>query len=329
MGAWFDTLWYLAGGYMGQLLVALHPDAGVNAAGFAAAWNADDDAKAVAAGTAKVEPAGPGQFIPGMELVVAPLQGNKAPGAIYEVLKGVLKKLPHGSAKPTEVLLSATPTDDLFAVIPTATVALPDPATLPTPAVPTARPKMVVLTGALMSVCWLSRECSPARWFDWDSQEWTIHTYVLFWLAGLSAILVVGPTTGSPRFAMLGIVFYRLQELMFATLDNALKLTDRARRPNPAYRWPTPLLLSLVSIIQVVLIFAVAYLILTGQNPAAFAHPPSSWFDAFFLSWISLPPLGGGATPLSTMARVLTIAEEATGLMLIVIAIGRFLAGPD
>jgi hypothetical protein len=51
----------------------------------------------------------------------------------------------------------------------------------------------------------------------------------------------------------------------------------------------------------------------------------SDRFGAFFLSWISLPPLGGGAMPLSTMARALTITEEATGLLMIVIAVGRFL----
>jgi hypothetical protein len=181
-----------------------------------------------------------------------------------------------------------------------------------------------------MFMCFLSRKCSPATWRNWDFDEGSIQLYVLFWLAGLSAILALGPTTGWPRFFMLGIVLYRLQELMFATLDNALKLTERARRKNNhACVWPTPLLLALVSIAQVVLIFAIAYLILIGQNPAAFANPPSSPFDALFLSWISLPPLGGGATPLSTMARVLTITEEATGLLLVVIAIGRFLAGPD
>lgn len=87
-------------------------------------------------------------------------------------------------------------------------------------------------------------------------------------------------------------------------------------------------MLALVDIIQIVLIFAVAYLILTGQNPGSFSHLPTGRFGEFFLSWISLPPLGGGATPMSTMARVLTISEEATGLLMIVIAVGRFLAGP-
>jgi hypothetical protein len=301
---------------MGRLLVALSPGAGVDAAGFAAAWN--DDAKAANAGTASAESTDSSQFIPGVKLVVVPLKVEQAPDAVHDVLKRVLKRLQHDSAKPAEALLSKTPTPDgdLVAVI------------SPAPAVPARKPNMVALTAALTFMCWLSRWCSPAR--PLDSKEWTIQTYVLIWLAGLSAILAFGPTTGWPRWFMLGIVLYRLQELMFATLDNAFMLTRRARRENlAAYEWPTPLLLSLVSIIQVVLIFAIAYLILTGQNPAAFANPPSSPFGAFFLSWISLPPLGGGANPLSTMARVLTIAEEATGLLLIVIAIGRFLAGQD
>lgn len=300
---------------MGRLLVALSPGAGVDAAGFADAWNTDK--QAADAGTASAESTDSSQFIPDVKLVVVPLKAEHAPDAVHDVLKGVLKRLPHASAEPAEALLSKTPTPDgdLVAVI-------------SAPAVPADGPKKVVLTAALMFVCWVSRWGSPAR--PLDSEEWSIQTYVLIWLAGLSAILAFGPTTGWPRWFMLGIVLYRLQELMFATLDNAFKLTKRARRrDNAAYNWPTPLLLSLVSIIQVVLIFAIAYLILTGQNPAAFANPPSSPFGAFFLSWISLPPLGGGANPLSTMARVLTIAEEATGLLLIVIAIGRFLAAPD
>jgi hypothetical protein len=297
---------------MAQLLVALHPAAKVTAAEFVDAWKGDT--RAARAGNASVQPADSGQLIPGMELVVVPLQANQTPGAIYKVLKGVLKKLPRDSAKPTAALLSATPTGggNLFALI---------------PAAPTDNPRRAVFTTALTSVCRLSRTCSPAKWRNWDYEEASIQFYVLFWLAALSAILFFGPTTGWPRWFMLGIVLYRLQELMFATLDNALRLTDRARQETPAYDWPTPLLLSLVSIIQVVLIFAIAYLVLVGQNRAAFANPPSSPLDAFFLSWISLPPLGGGAVPLSAMARVLTVSEEATGLLLVVIAIGRFLAG--
>jgi len=318
---------------MSRLLVALHPDAGVNAAGFANAWNANE--QAATAGTAKARKAeaelvSRGKFIPGMELVVVPLNANQPANAIYDILKGVLEHLQHDPAKPTDALLSATPIadDDLFAVIPTATAALSPPAALLADKAPVPPPNPAVFTGALTLVCELSRRFSFATGFKLDRNEWRIQLYVLFWLVGLCAILAFGPTTGWPRWFMLGIVLYRLQELMFATLDNALMLSERARQPDrPTYLWPTPLLLALVSIIQVVLIFAIAYLVLIGQNSAAFANPPSSPFDAFFLSWISLPPLGGGATPLSTMARVLTISEEATALLLVVIAIGRFLAG--
>jgi hypothetical protein len=126
---------------------------------------------------------------------------------------------------------------------------------------------------------------------------------------------------------MLGIVFCRLQELMFSTLDSALMLTDSGREAFRGFAWQTALMLALVNIIQIVLIFAVAYLVLTGPNPGAFSHLSAGRSSEFFLSWISLPPLGGGATPLSTTARALTISEEATGLLMIVIAVGRFLAG--
>jgi hypothetical protein len=302
---------------MGRLLVALHPDAGVNAAEFAVAWNTYE--QAVGAGPAQAEQAGPGQFSPGIELVVVPLQANQASDAIYDALKDVLKHLRRDSAKPTEALLSATPTGDgdLFAVIPTP------------PAVSPAPPDMVVFTRTLAFVCGVSRKFSIAAVFKWDSRQRPMHIYVLVWLILLGAGLAVCPILpGWARILVLVIVFYRLQELMFATLDNALRLTKRTREPLDVYKWPTPLLLSLTSIIQIVLIFAIAYLILTGRSTAEFAHPPSTPFGAFFLSWISLPPLGGGAAPLSTMARVLTITEEATGLLLVVIAIGRFLAGP-
>jgi hypothetical protein len=307
---------------MGQLLVALHPDAGVNAAEFAAAWNTYE--QAVGAGPAQAKEAAPGQFSPGMGLVVVSLQDDQAPDPICGALKDVLQHLQHDFAKPTGALLSVTPTGDgdLFAVI-------PSPPAVP-PAVPPAPPDLVVFTWFLERVCSLSRTFSIAARCKWDDRQLPMHIYVLVWLILLGIGLGVCPIfPGWARIIVLVIVFYRLQELMFATIDNSLKLTPRARGKLDVYKWPTPLLLALTSIIQVVLIFAIAYFILVGQNRAEFANPPSNPFDAFFLSWISLPPLGGGANPLSTMARVLTISEEATALLLVVIAIGRFLAGPD
>jgi hypothetical protein len=306
---------------MGRLLIALDPGVGVDAAGFAVAWN--KDRKAVGTGRARAEPAGPRQFISGVELVIVPLQANQVPDAVYDVLQGVLKHLRHDSAERPEVLLSAPPSGDgdLLAVISTAPGAPAAAAASP------PRPRMAVITAVFTFLCWLSHKVSIASWHNLDAREGFIHAYVLVWLGVLSGLLALCPISGWLRFAVLGIAFYRLQDLLFSTLDNALRLTKRAQE-RPAYSWRTPLMLALVNIIQIVLIFAIAYLLLTGQNPAAFAHPPSGPFSAFFLSWISLPPLGGGAAPLSAMARDLTITEEATGLLIIVIAIGRFLAAP-
>jgi hypothetical protein len=178
----------------------------------------------------------------------------------------------------------------------------------------------------LFHVCSWSRKFSIATWLGLDRKEKSIHYYVLFWLIALSLILAVGPAAGWPRWVMVGIAFYRLQDLIFSTLDNALRLTERSKL-SAVYEWQTPVVLALVNIIQIVLIFAIAYLILTGHNPRSFSNPPTGRFGEFFLSWISLPPLGGGASPLSMMARTLTITEEATGLLIIVVAVGRFLAG--
>jgi hypothetical protein len=179
---------------------------------------------------------------------------------------------------------------------------------------------------ALLHVCSASRKVSIAARLNLDCDEKSIHYYVLLWLIALGLILALGPATGWLRLVFVGVAFYRLQDLVFSTLDNALNLTDRASQFS-TFKSQTPVVLALVNIVQIVLIFAIAYLMLTGQNPASFAQPPTGRFGEFFLSWISLPPLGGGAVPLSTMARVLTISEEATGLLIIVIAIGRFLAG--
>ena len=173
-------------------------------------------------------------------------------------------------------------------------------------------------------VCRWSRLLSAATWFNLDQDERPIHYYVLFWLIALIPILSFAPTSGWPGLVLVGLAFYRLQDLIFSTLDNAFLLTTRS---SPSKDWGlTLVILALVNIIQIVLIFAIAYLILTGRNPKSFYNPPTSRFDEFYLSWVSLPPLGGGASPESIMAKILTITEEGIGLLIIVIAIGRFLS---
>jgi hypothetical protein len=187
------------------------------------------------------------------------------------------------------------------------------------------RSKQIGCSKALYHVCCWSRVFSVATWFELDENERRIHRYVLLWLIALILILFFVPTSGWLGGVLLGVAFYRLQDLIFSTLDNVFRLTERSKRSDK-YDAPNLVLLALVNVIQVVLIFAIAYLILTSHNPRSFSDLPTGRFSNFFLSWISLPPLGGGASPQSTMARILTMIEEGTGLLIIVIAIGRFLS---
>lgn len=178
---------------------------------------------------------------------------------------------------------------------------------------------------ALYRLCRWSRIVSVATWFDFDKNERRVHFYVLLWLVALILILFFVPTSGWLGWVLVGVAFYRLQDLIFSTLDNVFDLTKRSKRSD-GYDGPTLVVLTLVNIIQIVLIFAIAYLVLTSHNPKSFSNLPRGRFSDFFLSWIVLPPLGGGASPQSTMAKILTMTEEGTGLLIIVIAIGRFLA---
>lgn len=179
---------------------------------------------------------------------------------------------------------------------------------------------------AFCRICCWSRDISVATWFRFDITEKRIHNYVLFWLIVLISLLFV-PTSGWPGWILVGVALYRLQDLTFSTLDNALQLTKRSELSDN-YDGLTSVVLALVNIIQIVLIFAIAYLVLTGHNPRSFSNRPTGRLGEFFLSWISLPPLGGDASPRSTMAEILTIIEEGTGLVIIVIAINRFLTYP-
>lgn len=174
--------------------------------------------------------------------------------------------------------------------------------------------------------CW-SRKISFATWLNLDVNQKRTHWYVLGWLGFLIFSLFIIPRSGWVGWLLVGLAFYRLQDLLFSTLDNVFHLTKKSVRSSD---WSlTLVVLALVNIVQIVLIFAIAYRFLTGHNPKSFENPPSGSFDAFYLSWTSLPPLGGGASPHSIMAKALAMAEEATGLLIIVIAIGRFLGVAD
>lgn len=77
---------------MGRLVVALDRGVRVSAAGFAAAW--DGDAEARAAGAASVEEGGPGVFLPdAVTLVAIPLAVNLASSAACALVGRLVARL--------------------------------------------------------------------------------------------------------------------------------------------------------------------------------------------------------------------------------------------
>jgi hypothetical protein len=86
--------------------------------------------------------------------------------------------------------------------------------------------------------------------------------------------------------------------------------------------------LAIVNIVQIVTIFAIAFLVFTSHAAFRPAVPPSR-FGHFYLSWDTLPPLGSGYAAQTVRAQALVMTESAVGVLLTVIALSRFLSNPE
>lgn len=120
--------------------------------------------------------------------------------------------------------------------------------------------------------------------------------------------------------------FYRLQDFLFASLDQALGLTGKRSFTGTA--WQGPVLIALINLGQVVLVFAIAYQVLVTRS-AFTPAPAGTRFGHLFLSWRSLPPLGSGYLPQTAGSRILAILESGTGILMLTITLARFLRGPS
>jgi hypothetical protein len=179
---------------------------------------------------------------------------------------------------------------------------------------------------------------SAATWLDLNESEKgssKLESYVLFWLGFLSSMLVLGPDSGGGALMIAGFGIYRLQDLVFASLDNVFGLTKRGntwkRRSGVG-----PVVIALWNIVQVILIFALLYQNLAGGGrPGVFEAPSrpavelSGWFSFLYLSWTTLFPPGSGYTPASTTARVLVMAESGSGLLIIGLTLAALISGID
>jgi hypothetical protein len=187
-----------------------------------------------------------------------------------------------------------------------------------------------VVTGLCAVSRWVSLSFILPRPFRWsghlEENVIALHVYVLAWFGGLLAILLCGPVNGGWSLVLVGVAFYRLQDFVMATLDQALALTGKRNWTGGSSQ--APVLIALVNIGQLVLIFAIAYQILIG-DPAigsSFTGPPlQGHFGHLVLSWRCVPPLGNGYVPTTMRARVLTMIESGSALLMITITLSRFL----
>lgn len=157
------------------------------------------------------------------------------------------------------------------------------------------------------------------------SKDALAQSYVVAWTAILAALFFCCSVNSSKELVgvlTLIAVFYRLEDLVFASLDDGLGLTDTYA----GFDWRGRILILLANLFQIVVIFAVAFRVMVG--PHAF-DPQSelthSRLDYFILSWNSLPLLGGLPALGTHTGKVLAMSEAGVGMLVGVIALGVFL----
>jgi hypothetical protein len=191
----------------------------------------------------------------------------------------------------------------------------------------------------LTPLCVVSGWVSGSTWLNLkDNKEEQgsrrLEAFVVGWLVVLCLLLFLGPASGCLAVAFAWLGMYRLQDLVFASLDNVFGLTQRGTK------WKNrsgvrPAVIALWNIVQVIVIFSLGYQNLAGGGTDVFEGPPrhpsgpSGSFGFLHLSWTTLFPPGSGYTAISTPARVLVMAESASGLLIIGLTLAALLSRID
>jgi hypothetical protein len=172
-----------------------------------------------------------------------------------------------------------------------------------------------------------------------DRVQW----YVVVWLLVLALGAWQTPVTGIAAIIVLTVAFYRLQDLLFAVIDDALRLTCRSI----AFRFPqagtdnrairgrkAATTILVVNVVQIILIFAIGYHIVntdaSGMSKGVITLPTGApqlgWFDYLYLSWTNLFTLGSGDLVTGIPAEVLVALELASGFILIGTGLATFIS---
>jgi hypothetical protein len=145
-------------------------------------------------------------------------------------------------------------------------------------------------------------------------------SYVLGWLLVLVAVLIFAPTSGLWGLAFGALALYRLQDLLLGSIGDALEFHEFTGT------WQVRTVQAIANLIQVVVIFAIVFLVFTTSKSFSPTEPPGR-LGHFYLSWSCLPLLGSGFMAQTSGAMCLVMIESAAGVLLVVIALSRFLAG--
>ncbi len=167
-------------------------------------------------------------------------------------------------------------------------------------------------------VCLLSRMLSLLTYLARRPGQILIQVWVGLWLLALVFLALFGPTGG---WIVLAVVFYRLQDLLFSTLDDTFSVTDRF----DSFDGGTKVLIALINLAQIVLIFTIAIMVLTTSSDWSNAANPLTRGNAFVFSWSSLTPFAVSASVVDTVSRTLTVVESSIAVIIVLIALSRFM----
>lgn len=162
------------------------------------------------------------------------------------------------------------------------------------------------------------------RLAPWALDENKVESYVFWWTIVFVLCAAFTPPSGWLQLTLVAIGIYRLQDLTFASLDSALGLTRIGTS-----RWHSARTLTLIliaNIVQVTFIFGLIYYRFT--TAASWSNPPTPWspWGCSFLAWMSLTPFGIGSGPASNAARWWSTIESAVAVLILGIALSRFLS---
>ncbi|HEV3231449.1 MAG TPA: hypothetical protein VG245_04270, partial [Candidatus Dormibacteraeota bacterium] len=185
-----------------------------------------------------------------------------------------------------------------------------------------------MITSFLRGACQASAAISISTIFGWDGEDRLLQRYIAIWTLALAGFVAALYLTGLPGWVFVvlaGLALYRLQDLVFASLDDALQLTPRDNQFN-VLPHGFAVQVGLVNIVQIVLIFALCLKVFAANDFDAAANHLTTPFDYLYLSWMVLLPPGSGYNASTWVGRALSMLESGVGLLVVVLALSSFLS---